>query len=155
MQRSSRLILLFSALAVFTDSRESLGGTVSCTGCWIWMFYYLLFWQNYEKTSPRQLPMFHLCHPSGIQTYLQWSGKVENPPVLKRSEPLKNLAQYVVQSGSLLCTKLSCSSFKPQTYKESVTWLTRKCGMDKYICNLICLAVYSKYCNNIALSCIM
>lgn len=31
----------------------------------------------------------------------------------------------------------------------------RKCGMDKYISNLIYLDVYSKDCNNIALSCII
>lgn len=46
---------------------------------------FFFFWQNYEKTSPRRMPMFHFYYPSGNQTYLKWFGKVEKEIRLKKN----------------------------------------------------------------------
>lgn len=148
MQWSSRLILLCWALAVSTNSREGLGATA------LDVLLFAVLAKLWNK-SPRQIPVSPLLpiwHPDIL--VMVWKGG-KNQAWTDLS-PLKIWLNIVVQSGSLLYTKFSHSfTSNLRHIMNWVIWLTRKCGTDKYICNLICLAVYSKRCNNIALSCII
>lgn len=110
----------FFSFSGLYSSREYLGGTISYKCCWIWMFYYFVFWQNYKKISPRWMPMFHLYEPiwhPDIPAMVWKVGKNQSSGDLSP----ENLAQYVVQSGSLLYTKFSHSF--PSNLKHIRNWL--------------------------------
>lgn len=119
------------------------------------MLYYLGFltklWENLPQMDACVSSLLSIWQPDIPE--MVWKGGKKKS--LKRSDLLKNLAQYAVQSVCLLCTNFShcfASNFRHirnwlRGLLENVVWIN--------IFVFICLAVYSKHCKNIALSCII
>lgn len=110
----------FPIFSVRWKSREGLGGTVSCKCCWIWIFYYLVCWQNYEKISPDGWLCFistiHVASRLTCNGLERWKKSG-----FRRSKPLEKLAQYVVQSSSSLHTEFP--HLLPSNIKHIRNWL--------------------------------